>query len=135
MCSRFDTAPACDRQTDRQTDGQTDGIAVASTALAQRALRRAVKTQKTAHWRIVGPMCNTVQLLQRSRLPFSSTVPHNSPKLNSLITRFNESYVSSVSMSCEPKRLKKSSNEWLNRPRPIQHLSENAIFVFSRFAR
>jgi len=32
-----------DRQTDRQTDGQTDGIAVASTALAIRALRRAVK--------------------------------------------------------------------------------------------
>jgi len=31
-------------QTDRQTDGQTDGIAVASTALAMRALRRAVIT-------------------------------------------------------------------------------------------
>ena len=29
--------------TDGQTDGQTDGIAVASTALAMRALRRAVK--------------------------------------------------------------------------------------------
>jgi len=28
----------------RVTDGQTDGIAVASTALAMRALRRAVKT-------------------------------------------------------------------------------------------
>jgi len=42
-CRRFDTIPACDRQTDRQTDGQTDGIAVASTALALRALRRAVK--------------------------------------------------------------------------------------------
>jgi len=28
-----------DRRTDRQTDGQTDGIAVASTALAMRALR------------------------------------------------------------------------------------------------
>jgi len=26
-CRRFDTIPACDRQTDRQTDGQTDGIA------------------------------------------------------------------------------------------------------------
>ena len=34
-CCRFDTIPACDRQ--------TDGIAVASTALAMRALRRAVK--------------------------------------------------------------------------------------------
>jgi len=30
----------------RVTDGQTDGIAVASTALAMRALRRAVKTAK-----------------------------------------------------------------------------------------
>jgi len=30
------------RVTDRQTDGQTDGIAIASTALAMRALRRAV---------------------------------------------------------------------------------------------
>ena len=33
------------RVTDRQTDSQTDGIAVASTALAMRALRRTVKTQ------------------------------------------------------------------------------------------
>jgi len=33
-----------ERQTDRQTDGQTDGIAVASTALVMRALRRAVIT-------------------------------------------------------------------------------------------
>ena len=32
------------RVTDVRTDGQTDGIAVASTALAMRALRRAVKT-------------------------------------------------------------------------------------------
>jgi len=32
-----------DRQTDRQIDRQTDGIAVASTALAMRSLRRAVK--------------------------------------------------------------------------------------------
>ena len=39
-CRRFDTLLACDRQTDRQTDG----IAVASTALAMRALRRTVKT-------------------------------------------------------------------------------------------
>jgi len=40
MCRRFDTILVCDVQ----TDGQTDGIAVASTALAMRALRRAVKT-------------------------------------------------------------------------------------------
>ena len=32
-----------DRRTDRQTDERTDGIAVASTVLAMRALRRAVK--------------------------------------------------------------------------------------------
>jgi len=43
-CRRFDTIPACDGQRDRQTDGRTDGIAVASTALAMLALRRAVKT-------------------------------------------------------------------------------------------
>jgi len=36
-CRRFDTIPAC--------DGQRDGIAVASTALAMRALRHAVKTK------------------------------------------------------------------------------------------
>ena len=38
-CSRFDTIPVCDRQ----SDGRTDGIAVASTGLAMRALRREVK--------------------------------------------------------------------------------------------
>jgi len=38
---RFDTIPACDGG----TDGQTDGIAVANTALAMGALRRAVKTR------------------------------------------------------------------------------------------
>ena len=40
-CSRLDTIPACDRQ----TDGRTDGNAIASTVLAMRALRRAVKMQ------------------------------------------------------------------------------------------
>jgi len=34
------------RVTDGQTNGQTDGIAVASTALAMRSLRRAVKTSE-----------------------------------------------------------------------------------------
>ena len=34
------------RVSDRRTDGQTDGIAVASTALAMRALRRAVKSEE-----------------------------------------------------------------------------------------
>jgi len=39
----FDTIPACDRQTDRQTDE----TAVASIALAMRALRRSVKMKYT----------------------------------------------------------------------------------------
>jgi len=43
MCRRFDTITACDRR----RDGQTDGIAVACTALAMRALRRAVKSGNT----------------------------------------------------------------------------------------
>jgi len=34
------------RVTDRRTDRRADGIAAASTALAMRALRRAVKTEK-----------------------------------------------------------------------------------------
>ena len=37
------------RVTDGRTDGQTDGIAVASTALAVRALRRAVKTKQDSN--------------------------------------------------------------------------------------
>ena len=36
-----------DGRTDGQTDGQTDGIVVASTALAVRALRVAVKMQRS----------------------------------------------------------------------------------------
>ena len=43
MCRRFDPIPASDGQTDRPSDRQTDGIAIASTALAMRALLRAVK--------------------------------------------------------------------------------------------
>ena len=50
-CSRFDTIPACDRRTERRTDGrtdrQTDGDAIALTALAMRALRRAVNYRHT----------------------------------------------------------------------------------------
>ena len=44
-CRRFDTIPA--------RDGQTDGIAVASTALAMRALRRAVKINMVAGTQLV----------------------------------------------------------------------------------
>jgi len=50
-CLRFDTIPACDRRTDGQTDGRTDGIAIASrTALAMRALRRAVKFTRVVYY-------------------------------------------------------------------------------------
>jgi len=37
------------RVTDGRTDGQTDGIAIASTVLAMRALRRAVKMEKSLY--------------------------------------------------------------------------------------
>ena len=55
----------------------------------------------------------------------------NSPELSALITTFRESY-SSMSMSRESQRLKSSrSCMWLNsRNALVQHLSENAIFVF-----
>jgi len=52
----------------------------------------------------------------------------NSPELSALITRFRESY-SSLNVSRESKRLKKSRSDWLNSGNSlIQHLSEkNAI--------
>jgi len=49
------------RVTDRQIDGQTDGIAVASTALGMRALRRAVKTEQYYNASVA---CNTRSLWQ-----------------------------------------------------------------------
>jgi len=46
-CSRFaQYRRVTDRQTDGRTEGQTDGIAIASTALAVRALRRTVKNKE-----------------------------------------------------------------------------------------
>jgi len=55
--------------------------------------------------------------------------PFNGPELRGLVTRRRESY-SSVSMSREPKRWKKSSS-WLNSGNAlIQHLSKNAIVAF-----
>jgi len=49
-------------------------------------------------------------------------------ELNALTTRFRESY-SSVSMSHESKRLKKSRSDWLNSGNAlIQHLSEKMRF-------
>ena len=70
--------------------------------------------------------CNTVQLLWHSRLPFSWTIPPNSPELNELSTRFRESC---NSMSYESKRVKKSRSGWLNSGNAlIQHLSEKMRF-------
>jgi len=55
-----------DRQTDRRTDGQTDGIAVASTALALRALRRAVKTEMLRRNGPIVKFVESVLSLERS---------------------------------------------------------------------
>jgi len=75
--------------------------------------------------------CNAcaVQLLQRSRLPFSWTTPPNSPELNALITRFRESY-SSMSMSRDSNKLKKSSSDWLNSGNTVTQRVKNSLFVF-----
>ena len=87
------------------------------------------ETQKTAQWCIV----RATQSNFCSALDFVCHAP-NSPELNAMTTRFEELY-SSVSMSRESKRLKKSSS-WLNSDNAlIQHLRENAIFVFPRFTR
>ena len=57
------------------------------------------------------------------------------PTSPEMITRFRESY-SSVSMSRESKRLKKSSSDWLNSGNAVYSIwVKNAISVFSRFAR
>jgi len=53
----------------------------------------------------------------------------NSPELNALITRFRETH-SSVSMSRESKRLKKSRSNWLNYGNA---LSEKCDFRVSPF--
>jgi len=65
-CHRFDTIPACDGQTDGQTVGRTDGIAVANTALAMRALRRAVKTEMLRRNGSVVKSVQSVLRLERS---------------------------------------------------------------------
>jgi len=80
--------------------------------------------------------CNTVQLLRLSRLDFLSLKPcPQQPKLNALTTRFRESY-SSVSMSHESKRLKKSRNDWLNSGNAlIHHFSEKMRFLCFPFCQ
>jgi len=85
------------------------------------------EAQKREHWHVVcatqSNCCSAVGFLSPEPCP-------EQPDLNALITGFSESY-SSVSMSRESKRLKKSSNDWLNSGNTlIQHLSEKcAIFV------
>ena len=81
--------------------------------------------------------CNTVQLLRCSELSTSFLLNHapNSLELNALITRFREPY-SSVSMSRESKRLKKSRRDWLNSGNAlIQHLNEKMRFSCSPYCR
>ena len=56
-------------------------------------------------------------------------MPPTSHELNALITAFRESY-SSVNMSRESKRLKKSRSDWLNSGNALiqQHFSEKMRF-------
>jgi len=73
--------------------------------------------------------CNTVQLLWLSRLPFSETMPPQQPGAECVDYKFRESY-SSMSMSHESERLKKSRSVWLNSGNAlIQHLSEKMWFL------
>ena len=53
------------RVTDGQTDRRTDGIAVASTALAMRALRRAVKRSLCTHAQ-ASQVLNSIKILSRT---------------------------------------------------------------------
>jgi len=85
------------------------------------------ETQKTAH---CSALCvqhsPTAAALSTSFL--LNHVP-NSVELDALIAIFRQSF-SSVIMSHESKRLKKSGSDWLN----FGNLRENAIFMFLRFA-
>jgi len=69
------------------------------------------ETLKTAHWCFMhatqSNCCSTLYFL------FLEPCPPKSPKLNALVQDFSESY-SSVSMSRESKRLKRSSSNCLN---------------------
>ena len=59
------------RVTDGQSDGQTDGIAVASTALAMRALRRAVKAHPSEqHPAPPCRFCDSDTPIQMSRVTY-----------------------------------------------------------------
>jgi len=89
--------------------------------------------RKTAHWCIC--IVRATQSNCCGALDFISPEPCPQQPL-ALITRFKE-LCSSMSMSPESKRLKKSSSDEFNSGNAlIHHLSEkNAIFEFPRFAR
>ena len=89
------------------------------------------ETQKVTYWR----MCVQRSPTAAARLPFSWTMsPKSRPKLKALLTRFRESH-SSVSISHESKRLKKSSSDWLNSGNAaIQAFEWKCNFRVSRFA-
>ena len=76
--------------------------------------------------------CNTVQLLQRTRLPLIWTMHPKRPKLNALITRFRESYRSAKYESWAKKTEEISSN-WLNSRSALIQRMKNAIFLFPVF--
>jgi len=91
------------------------------------ALLCEIGSQKTAHWCIVrashSNCCSAIDSL------CSEPCSQQTLWLNALITRRRESY-SSMIMSRESKRLKKSSS-WLNSGNAvIRHLRENATFAF-----
>ena len=81
--------------------------------------------------------CNTVQLLQRSRrLPFSWTMSPNSPVgwthwLHDLGSHTASSWVWVV----RQKDWQNQTAGWIQAMHLIQHMNENAIFVFIRFTR
>ena len=94
----------------------------------QHYLAKEETQKKTAHWCFVhvtqSNCCSVLDFLSLNHAP-----PKKSPKLNALITSFRESY-SSVSMSRESERLKKSSSDWLNSGNALIQRVKNAIFVF-----
>jgi len=84
----------------RVTDGQIDGIAIASTALALRALRRAVKTKLR--------LALQVSQLRRSRLKSTTVNPgqctQSAPdfmQMGSLSAEFISECVNTIKTDCE----------------------------------
>jgi len=93
--------------------------------------------KKTAHWctcivhATQSNCCGALDFLTSFLLNHAP----NSPEMKALITRFRKSY-SSLSMSHESKRLKKSMSDELNSGNALmQHLSEKMQFLFPHFAR